>query len=356
MPVLKGKPTRPSGIRKADSDTSAIVAVVLVVVSLVVFTMSARETETGPFTTARGVFQTITTPVRIAGAAISVPFQGLANVFSNLTADQATLSELREQNEALTKKNAELEEAEQTAARLQDLLALQSTYGLKSKAARVISGSSDSWSDTITIDKGTAAGINIGMSVTDSSGSIGQVVESSATSSVVRLITDENSAVSAMVQSSRAHGVLRGSADGTLHLTMVGTDQSVNVGDTIVTSGLGGVFPKGLPLGKVISVNKTDGALYYDIVVNRLFNIENLEEVLVITSLTEGQKATSDDIAEADAQETSAIVSPSESEQGQSTDTANSGSEGSAQEGSAQDTQTDSNSGGTAEGGTKRAN
>ena len=82
------------------------------------------------------------------------------------------------------------------------------------------------------------------------------------------------------------------------------TDQTVEVGDTVVTSGLGGVFPKGLPLGTVLSVERTSGSLYYEIEVEPLASAESFEEVLVITSLTEDQKATSEDVAEADLQDT----------------------------------------------------
>ena len=296
--------------------------VVLVVLSLVMFTMSAREGDTGFFTSVRGAFMTITTPIRYVGGAVSVPFQGIGNIFSNLTADQETLTELEDENEQLKAENAELEESQQTAERLEKLLDLQSTYDLQSTAARVISGSTDSWSDTITIDKGTSSGLAVGMPVTDYNGAIGQIIECGATSSTVRLITDENSSVSAMVQSSRAQGMLEGSSDGTLHLTLISTDSTVEVGDTVVTSGLGGVFPKGLPLGTVISVNKTAGSLYYDIDVEPISDTENFEEVLVITSLTEDQEATSDDIAEADAQESDAVSDSSSSDTSDSSSSA----------------------------------
>ena len=86
-----------------------------------------------------------------------------------------------------------------------------------------------------------------------------------------------------------------------------GTDQTVKAGDTVVTSGLGGVFPKGLPLGTVTNVSKRSGALYLEIEVQLLSTTENYEEVLVITSLTEGQEATSEDIVAADAQDSAAV-------------------------------------------------
>ncbi len=280
-------------------------------VSLVLFTASCRMGSTGPLETIRGVFGFVTSPVRYIGATVSVPFQGLGNIFANLTSDQETLSELKADNERLQARNAELEESEQTAKRLQDLLNLQDSYSLQSTGARIISGSTDSWTSSVTINMGSASGLTVGMPVMASNGVIGQITECGATTSTVRLITDENSSVSAMIQSSRAQGMLVGSATGQLTLDMIANDQTVNVGDVVVTSGLGGVFPKGLPLGKVTNVESTPGSLYLEITVEAFASTENFEEVIVITSLTEGQSATAEDIAEADRQESGGSASAS---------------------------------------------
>ena len=257
----------------------------------------------GPLGAVRGAFQTVTSPVRYLGATVAAPFRGIGNVVTNLTADQQTLSELRAENDELRARNVELEEAAQTAERLQGLLDLQDANDLQSTAARIISGASDSWSTTVTIDKGTSSGVTAGMPVTASSGVVGQVIDSGPTASTVRMLTDENSSISAMIQSSRVQGMLTGSVTGQLNLTLIGTEQEVNVGDVVVTSGLGGVFPKGLPLGEVTSVESAPGALFLDIVVEPFSHAENYEEVLVITSLTEEQRATAEDIAAADAQD-----------------------------------------------------
>ncbi len=130
--------------------------------------------------------------------------------------------------------------------------------------------------------------------------------------------------MAAMVQSSRAQGMLNGSAEGSLQLTMVTSDKTVSVGDTIVTSGLGGIFPKGLPLGTVTNVTHNAGSSYLDIVVEPLVSTENYEEVLVVTSLTEDQQATADDISSADAQDSS---STSTSDDSTSSSTADASSE-----------------------------
>lgn len=283
--------------------------------------------DSGPIAGVRSAFMTATTPVRYLGATVTAPFQGLGNIFANLTADQGTLSDLKAENERLQARNAELEESEQTASRLQELLGIKDTYNLQSTAARIISGSVDSWSSTVTIDKGTADGLSVGMPVTASNGVIGQIVECGATSATVRLLTDESSSISAMVQTSRAQGMLVGSATGQVELTLIRTSQTVNVGDVIVTSGLGGVFPKGLPLGKVTSVDSNPGSLYLDIVVEPFAHTENFEEVLVVTSLTQEQQATSEDISQADSQEisgTSTDASASDQSSDASSDTGDS--------------------------------
>ena len=77
-------------------------AAVLCVLSVILFTLSCREAGTGPISSVKGAFTVVTTPVRYAGSVVSAPFSGLANVFGNLTADEKTLSELKEENEKLT--------------------------------------------------------------------------------------------------------------------------------------------------------------------------------------------------------------------------------------------------------------
>lgn len=303
MPSMPGGRVKssPSKLRRKEPGGNVgLVTAILVAVSLVLFTLSVREGGQGFFGSAKSVVQTIVSPIRIAGGYVVAPLSGMGNVFRNLTADEQTLSELKAENEQLRARNVELEEANQTTQRLEGLLELQNTYNLQSIAARVIAGSSDSWVASVSLDKGSMVGIRVGMPVTNAVGAVGQVIECSGTTSVVRLLTDEGSSVSAMVQSSRAQGMVEGSPDGSLKLTLIRTDQSAKVGDVVVTSGLGGVFPKGLPVGKITSIEKNPGSTYYDIVVEPFFKPQTLEEVLVITSLTEGQEATSEDIVEAD--------------------------------------------------------
>lgn len=277
--------------------------IVLSVISLALFILGVREGDAGLLHGVRGVFQTAATPARFVGSVVASPFSGISNVMGNLTADSQTLSDLKAENEDLKAQVARLTEYEDEANTLTDLLQLRNQYNLDSTAARVIARSTDSWSSTITIDKGTSSGIQIGMPVMTSTGVVGQVSEAGPTTATVRLITDETSGVSAKVQSSGAQGQLQGSADGSLHLNLIRTDQQVSTGDSVVTSGLGGVYPKGLPVGTVTNVTKSSGSLYYDITVEPLASVGSLEEVLVVTSLSSDQQATADDATAANAQD-----------------------------------------------------
>lgn len=270
--------------------------IVLCVISLLLLTFYLREGDTGPIHALRGGVMTVTSPVRMLGSAVAAPFGALGNIAQNATASSETLSELKKRNEELTAQVAELSEAQETAERLEKLVGLKSTYSLESTAARIIGSTGDAWTDSVIIDKGSASGFEVGMPVCSSGGVIGQIIEVSANTSTVRLITDDQSGVSAMIQGSRAQGVLQGQADGTLRLEYVVSDAEVATGDIVITSGIGGTFPKGLPLGTVASIDRAPNAVYYTIVVRPASSAESNEEVLVITSVSEDQIASDEEV------------------------------------------------------------
>lgn len=306
--------------------------IVLCVVSILLLTFYIREGDRGPIHSIRSGVVTVTSPLRFVGSAVATPFNAVGNIFSNLTASQETLSDLQAKNAELTAQVAELSEAQETATRLEALVGLQSTYNLQSTAARIIGASGDAWSQTVTIDKGSADGFTVGMPVCNAYGVIGQITECALNVSTVLLINDESSGVSAMVQSSRAQGMLRGQADGSLRLEYVPADAEVKVGDIVITSGIGGVFPKGLPLGIVTSVEKSDNDVYYTINVRMQASAENNEEVLVITSLNPDQVATDEEIVAAN----DAEAAPAQ-DTAQDDDSADSADDGSGDSESGQD-------------------
>jgi rod shape-determining protein MreC len=296
-------PSGGQGVKQKQQGPAVKQLLICTLVSAVLL-MVSLATGNGSFVGAlRSGVAVVVSPLRSAAAVLWSPLEGLGNIVSNVTASGATLSDLAAENAELRAENSKLKEYEQTAQDLQALLDLSNTYDLTATAARVVANASSGWEQTITINKGSNDGLAVGMPVTDGNGVLGQISICNPTTSVVRLITDEASGVAAMDQATRAQGQLTGSADGTLYLTLVRTDQVVNVGDNVVTTGLGGTYPKGLPLGTVTSVEKATGALYYTIVVKPVASVSSAEEVLVITSLTAEQRPTEEERAEADAQE-----------------------------------------------------
>ena len=291
-----------SSSHKKPIPTSILSVIICCVISLAAFTLSASTVTRAPLEGARAVTQTIVSPVREITSFLFAPFAGLKNFVKNVTASQETLQDLQDQNETLMTEITKLKEESSEAARLQALLDFKSAYALEGTGARVIAGSIDSYNSTITIDKGSASGLQKGMAVTDSRGVVGEISEVSLNTSVVRLITDERSGISAQVQTSRAQGEIEGQGTLVLKMDLVRVDQQIQVNDMIVTSGLGGIFPKGLPIGTVISVDRPQGAMYYSVAVKPLASVGNLEEVFVITSLNSDKLATDAAAAAANAQ------------------------------------------------------
>lgn len=277
--------------------------VILVLACVVIMTVYTREGAVGPFHLLRSAVQTLAVPFQVVGSQICRPINAIGTAARDAGADSQTLSQLKAENDRLTQQVAELNEYKAENDRLEALIGLSNAYSLSGVAARVIGVSDDYWSDTITIDKGSSSGIKVDMPVTVGSGVIGQVCAVSAASSTVRLLTDPEMGVSAMLQDSREVGVLTGSVDGTLRLSFITSDVSVVPGEIVVTSGLGGVYPKGLPLGVVVSASSSVSGQYQEITVRSTAVAGNLEEVLVVTTFdptADGSSNAQDIIASAD--------------------------------------------------------
>lgn len=267
--------------------------IVALVVSLVLTTAWCTEGEGGVFHAVRSGTQTVTGGMQVVGSWLSYPFRIVGIASSDAGASGEKLSELEAENEELRATVIQLEEYRLENERLTALLDLSDPYDLQSEGARVIAQSSDSWNRTITIDKGSLQGMTTGMPVLSANGLLGQIETVGATSSVVRLITDERSGVSVLIQSSRTQGVLSGSVEGLLYLDYISVEQQVSAGDAVVTSGMGGAYPKGIVVGEIARVTKNDDDLYYQIVVQPITETALNEEVLVLTG-DEAQTANAD--------------------------------------------------------------
>lgn len=262
-----------------------VLLVVLLVVSLVLVTLYAREGEDGPIHSVQDVISDLAAPFKFIGAAASSGVDAAGEAVTNLTADESTLSGLRAQNAELRDLLAQADEYRQEAERLRELLDMKESYDIDGIAARVVGRSIEAWNQTVTIDVGEADGVETSMTIMGPSGVVGQVVKTSDHTSEVRLLTDPQSGAAALIQSNRGEGIVRGSLEGLLYLENVDEADMPTEGDVIVTSGLGGSYTRGLIIGRVVRVERSQGSATGRIVVAPNDEVSSLEEVLVVKGL-----------------------------------------------------------------------
>lgn len=189
--------------------------------------------------------------------------------------------DLDAENRELRAQLAAAEESRRENERLRRLLGFVEEAPQRTVAARVIAEDAASWFRTIEIDRGSEEGVIEGRPVVNAAGLIGRVVRSSAHSARVLLITDASSAVAVLVQDQRIRGVCRGQG-GALALDFALVQDEIQVGDGVITSGLGGIFPKGLVVGYVRSVHREQFGLFQTVEVEPAVDFAHLEEVLVL--------------------------------------------------------------------------
>ncbi|WP_353894303.1 rod shape-determining protein MreC [Proteinivorax hydrogeniformans] len=191
---------------------------------------------------------------------------------------------LKEELNRLSHLEAELDEVRQENSRLYDLLDFHQSHDYTTTPARVISRSQQAWYSNITIDKGSAHGIEKDMPVVTDAGLVGRVVEVSYSTSKVMLAISPNSRVSGLVQRSRDNTLVtpHEQTTGYLQASRMFYDGDVEVGDKIITSDLTGVFPKGIVIGEVVDLVDTPNAVEKTAVLKPAVDFERLEEVLIV--------------------------------------------------------------------------
>lgn len=167
--------------------------------------------------------------------------------------------------------------------RLRDLLKFrESAASMPLLPAEVVAFDPSGWFKTVLIDKGQRDGLARDMAVVSSAGVVGRLIGVTNHYAKVLLILDRNSSVDALVQRSRSRGILVGLGDGRCSLRYVQRNDDVQVGDQVITSGMGGVFPKGLLVGQVEKVERGDAGLFQTVDVTPMVDFSRLEEVLVV--------------------------------------------------------------------------
>lgn len=196
---------------------------------------------------------------------------------------RVTNAELFEENRLLLKTISSLKESENENKRLRELLQFKEQLHLESVVARVIATDVSTEFRAVRINRGSNAGIKKGMAVITHEGVVGRVLRTTGTTSDVVTILDLLSAVDTVIERSRARGVVEGLTEEFCSLKFTLRTDDIQVGDQLISSGLGGIFPKGVPVGVVSKVDKKKFGITQDVEVRPSVNFTKLEEIMVVT-------------------------------------------------------------------------
>ena len=255
----------------------ASAALLVLAAALVVQTgkAPARNDRLGRF------FLELMAPLQRSATAVSGAVSGSWRGVAELVHARAENGVLREQARQLRRELDRLAEVDLENERLRKLLDFRETLTGDVLTARIIGRDATGLARTLTIGRGEADGIVRGAAVLAPEGIVGQVFLASAHAARVLLVSDHNSGVDALVQRTRARGIVQGTVDGGCVLKYVKRTEDVQVGDELVTSGLDGIFPKGLPVGRVVTIDKRGQGLFQSAEVAPRVDFDQLEEVLV---------------------------------------------------------------------------
>ncbi len=265
----------------------AVILTVALVLSFLLMTLQVRH-EAAVVTFTRQVVLFSVSPFIKVTAAL---FRGTRNLWR----DYVDLRHLREENKhlqgevaVLQRRVDQLKEQSLETQRLQRLLAMRESPRAGFLTARVVGKDATNWFKTILLDRGSQEGVRRNQPVLAPDGLVGRVVEVTPTSAKVQLLTDPVSAVGGLVQRTRVTGIVSGNLGAGARVRYLPLLADVVVGDEVVTSGMGGVFPKGIPVGRITAVERRSGALFQEASLQPLADLGRLEEVMILTALDGG--------------------------------------------------------------------
>ena len=277
--------------REKKSNGKKIVALIFVFISVFCSVFFAAR---GKFstTTTNGVAMAVMSPFQRAFSWAGSQLAFVKNSVAEISHLHEQNKQLREEVEILRAQNLTANEYASENQRLRNLLGYkQAAVQFDLVAASVIGRESASWSSVIIINRGTLDGVANNMAVVTEMGLVGHVMEAGVNSAKVQLLLDPRSSVGTLIQrpESRVAGIVEGDIKNPNFPRMVNIpkDSDVQVDDMVVTSGFGGVYPKGIVVGKVIEIHNEEGGLLKYGVIDTSVDFQKLEDVAVIVASRE---------------------------------------------------------------------
>ena len=228
------------------------------------------------------VFLELVTPIADLGTRVSSTLTNTWNSYVDLVGARQEREWLRTRVRSL---EAEADSASAIAReneRLRALLGLRDTLPTSAVAARITGAEASGLFRTATLNKGHSDGVAEGFAVIAGGGVVGRVVATSPHASRILLLDDHASGVDALVRRTRARGIVEGGSRAGCRLKYVKRREDIRVGDKVITSGLDGIFPKGLAIGEIVHLSEEEHGLYRTAEVRPAVEFAKLEEVLVV--------------------------------------------------------------------------
>jgi len=291
---------------KSSSRTSAglrrrLVVGSLVLCSLVLVTLSFRDSEDGPVASAQESVAAVLSPFQVAADRVAEPFRDAYAWLDSLLDARSEAEKLERENETLRQQVAQGELARRENVDLRELLQFQDEprfpEGYTGLATRIISRPAGAFSQTIVIAAGRNSGVEVDDPVVTQDGLVGTVSRVGSRTAQVRLLSDDQSSPSASIPATGAYGIVRAgrSPRSPLRLDRVVKEAKVRLGDTVVTAGsrsqrFASIYPRGILIGRVTSVGRSDTDLYTQVQVTPFADLGSLEAVLVLLLKDRGER------------------------------------------------------------------
>jgi rod shape-determining protein MreC len=250
-----------------------IFIILLLLFALILMSLRAQQRKGVEFFDA--LLMEICSPIQKASTFVSRTIRGTFQQYIFLV-------NLGKENRMLRQKVAELQAETHHMKELRHLLQFREKNSSSMIGAEVIGQDPSSWFKSVTIDKGERDGVKRGMAVVSPTGIIGQILKTAPHYATVLLVTDYNSAIDSIVQRTRAKAIVEGKGENRCQLKYLLRTEEVAVGDAVVTSGLGGNFPKGLMVGKIKKVDKKGYGVFQYAELVPSVDFTQIEEVFVI--------------------------------------------------------------------------
>ncbi len=223
----------------------------------------------------------VTAPIQLGFARVHRAAVGVWTTYLGWKSQRADLARLRTEVVALRLRQLRQEELETENDRLRTLVTLRERLPVRTLGAEVVAREWTGFTRGLTIARGRLDGVERLAPVIGTRGVVGRVAGLRQTSAVVQLLTDPASSIGGVVHRTRAQGLVEGVAGGRLRLKLAANEEGVRIGDLVFTSGIGELFPKGLPLGRVLRVFPPTG-LFHTAEPEPIVNLATVEEVLVL--------------------------------------------------------------------------